>query len=428
MKILIICSEALLGQRLQKGIQRLDHEVDLYFDFKNLYELDVSSYDKFILGSLNYRSGTAEEAIRLINNPSKVYFVVRSVSIDTIMYYRDLGVAGFITDPINIERIQSTILEDRDTQVTSTDIKGKKSSKSIKVEPETKSVDVKVNKVSVTKPEVKKLVFVKGSSPKYIKLYSDIDLITKTNIPIIINGETGTGKEHIAKLIHSKSGRLGNLVTFDCGAVNSQLALSELFGHVKGSFTDAKDNRNGVFIEANNGTLFLDEVENLSMEVQVNLLRALQEQRIRRVGESKDIPVNVRVIVATNCDLKKLVNDGRFRQDLYYRLAGYELEVPPLRECSSDIPKYVQFFVDKYSFEFNKTLFPIQTEVMDWFVSQPWTGNVRELQNTIRLMVLKSNSYLQLPSDDTSISDQVMASNDKFGLSRKLGLDLFSIK
>lgn len=217
-------------------------------------------------------------------------------------------------------------------------------------------------------------------------------LVAPTNMSVLLRGENGTGKEYIASLIHKESRRADKpFIAVDCGSIPKELAASEFFGHVKGSFTGAIDNQTGVFHEAEGGTLFLDEIGNLSYEVQVLLLRALQERRYRPVGGKKEISADVRIIAATNEDLEKAIEERRFREDLFHRLNEFTLEIPPLRECREDILPLANFFLIQFCQEMNKKEFTgFDVEAKKLLQSYSWPGNVRDLKNCIRKAVLLS--------------------------------------
>ncbi|MBI3989293.1 MAG: sigma-54-dependent Fis family transcriptional regulator [candidate division NC10 bacterium] len=230
-----------------------------------------------------------------------------------------------------------------------------------------------------------------GKSKAMQEVFCQIERVAASKSTVLITGESGTGKELAARAIHYRSERKnGPFVVIDCGAIPENLQENELFGHIKGSFTGAVSTKRGLFEEADGGSLFLDEVGDLSGPSQAKLLRALQEGTIRRVGETRTIQVDVRVIAATNKDLAELVREGRFREDLYYRLNVVPIHLPPLRERTEDIPLLAGFFLRRYGAEFGKPVRRISPSAMDLLFSYPWPGNVRELENVIERMVLFS--------------------------------------
>ena len=232
-----------------------------------------------------------------------------------------------------------------------------------------------------------------GQSSALIKTMEEAQQVAQTDTSVLINGESGTGKESMARAIHQYSSRKDRpLIKVNCGAIAESLVESELFGHVKGAFTSAINDRTGHFELADNGTIFLDEIGELSLDVQVKLLRVLQEQEIQRVGSGKIISVDVRIIAATNRDLKKMVDDGAFRMDLFYRINVFPLTVPPLRERKSDIPLLIAKFLDNLSKKLGKPLKGLSDVSMELLMDYHWPGNIRELQNVIERSAILSKT------------------------------------
>lgn len=230
--------------------------------------------------------------------------------------------------------------------------------------------------------------YIKGNSALSKKLYEYVDIVAPTEMSILITGESGTGKEHIANLIHSKSARKSApFIAVDCGTIPKELAASEFFGHTKGSFTGAIENKTGYFAMANGGTLFLDEIANLSSETQMQLLRALQEKKIRPVGSNDDIRVDVRIIAATNENLSETVG-VKFRDDLYHRLNEFSIQVPSLRERDEDIALFSNYFLNEGNQEFKKEVIGFTDEAMEIIQKYHWPGNLREMKNVIKRSVL----------------------------------------
>jgi formate hydrogenlyase transcriptional activator len=240
-----------------------------------------------------------------------------------------------------------------------------------------------------------------GNSPALLRALHAVEQVAPTDATVLIYGETGTGKELVARAIHSRSARDGRaLVNVNCSAISAGLVESELFGHMKGAFTGALERRIGRFELAHGGTIFLDEIGELSLETQVKLLRVLQEHEFEPVGSSRTMRVDVRVIAATNRNLREAVEAGRFRSDLFYRLNVFPLELPPLRERRSDIPQLVAFCVSRFSKRFGKKIDGVSRESMENLVNYPWPGNIRELQNVIeRAVVLSMEPTLRLDRD-----------------------------
>ena len=252
-----------------------------------------------------------------------------------------------------------------------------------------------------------------GSSPRVLEIFQVLDRISTSNAPVLINGESGTGKELIAQAIHENSRRNSKaFVSENCGALTETLLESELFGYVRGAFTGATKDHKGLFELAIGGTLFLDEVGDMSSGMQKKLLRVLQEGVIRRVGGKDYIPVDVRILSATNKNLKEEVHSGRFREDLYYRLNVINIKLPPLRDRKEDIPEIAEFFLDSLARD-NGAAKTIEPTTLDVIMHYDWPGNIRELQNEVRRMYALSDESVR-PQD---LSDTIRAGNsDEFPL------------
>ena len=228
-----------------------------------------------------------------------------------------------------------------------------------------------------------------GISKSIKTILDNIRIIASTDSTVLITGESGTGKELVARTIHHLSNRRNqNFVAVNCGAIPETLLESEFFGYKKGAFTGADFDKSGLFQEANNGTIFLDEIGELPLQLQVKLLRVLQEREIRPIGSNSSIKVNVRVIAATNRNLQSLIEEGKFRSDLYYRLNVVNIHVPPLRERHDDIPLLANYFLAKFSHKYNKNVVGFSNIVMDSFIKYDWPGNVREMENVIERAVI----------------------------------------
>src|SRR5277367_619215 len=240
-----------------------------------------------------------------------------------------------------------------------------------------------------------------GNSPALLRVLNAVEQVALTDSTVLIYGETGTGKELIARAIHNRSTRNGRaLVSVNCSAISAGLVESELFGHVKGAFTGALERRIGRFELANGGTIFLDEIGELSLETQVKLLRVLQEHEFEPVGSSHSLHVDVRVIAATNRNLGEAVRAGQFRSDLFYRLNVFPIELPPLRERRSDIPQLVAFCLSQFSKRLGKKIDGVSRESMENLMNYPWPGNIRELQNVIeRAIIVSADATLRLDRD-----------------------------
>ncbi|MNS15763.1 Transcriptional regulatory protein ZraR [compost metagenome] len=258
--------------------------------------------------------------------------------------------------------------------------------------------------------------YVAGISMRATRMYEQIDLVAPTSFSVIIYGETGTGKESVAHRLAQTYDRKAPYIAVDCGCLSKELALSELFGHEKGSFTGAHSAKAGAFELAHKGTIFLDEIANLDYDVQSYLLRALQERKIRRVGGTEDIPVEVRVIAASNEDLALAVKAGKFREDLFHRLNEFEIAIPPLRERKEDLNIFIEHFMQETNIELHKIVMGIDAETEQLLRQYEWPGNIRELKNVIRRACL-------LTDDGCLITRQVLPREILYPISALAGDD-----
>lgn len=244
-------------------------------------------------------------------------------------------------------------------------------------------------------PETAPSNYLEGESEAAHQLYNYVALVAPTQMSVLINGASGTGKEYVAHRIHQLSKRSDKpFVALDCGSIPKDLAASEFFGHVKGSFTGALSDKTGSFEEANGGTLFLDEIGNLSYEVQVQLLRALQERRIRKIGSSKEIEVDVRLVSATNENLTEAIAKGNFREDLYHRINEFTLKIPDLKDRPEDILLFANFFLDQANRELGRNLIGFDAEASQALQNYSWPGNLRQMKNVVKRATLLASGDL----------------------------------
>ncbi len=371
-RILILEDDVTFGTMLKTWFTKNSWDVVLTSKVEQA-KLEFSDNDfDLILSDLRLPDGDGIMFLTWLreNKISTPFIIMTSYSdVQTAVLAMKLGAFDYLQKPIN-----PTILQQKIESALSSTVQT--ITKEVKKESKKNSVSTQ-NKV------------VKGKSYVMQSLYSHIDLVAPTKMSVLILGESGTGKEYIARMIHEKSNRKSApFIAVDCGSLSMELAPSELFGHKKGSFTSAISDKTGVFVEANGGTVFLDEVGNLSYEVQKQLLRALQEQKVRPVGSASDIKVDVRIIAATNEDLEKAIEEGRFRQDLYHRINEFSVDVPPLRKRLEDIEEFAYHFVEQANEELGKNVDTISADVIEALKQQSWLGNLRELRNVIRRSVL----------------------------------------
>ena len=260
--------------------------------------------------------------------------------------------------------------------------------------------------------------YIKGTSQDADKLYEYIRLVAPTMMTVLITGESGSGKEYIARLIHMQSNRKeAPFIAVDCGAIPKDLAASEFFGHVKGAFTGAVNDKTGYFVQASGGTIFLDEIGNLSYDVQVQLLRALEERKVKPVGSDKEISFDVRIISATNENLKKAVAEGNFREDLYHRLNEFSLQALSLRDRREDIPVFANHFLAASNEELGKEVVGFDEVVMEVFRNYNWPGNLREMRNVVkRATLLCQGDFITLEHIPSELSQATVKEESEMAL------------
>ena len=265
----------------------------------------------------------------------------------------------------------------------------------------------KVSPASSKETTETRRAYLEGESDAAKQLYNYVGLVAPTNMSVLINGSSGTGKEYVAHRIHQLSKRSDKpFIAVDCGSIPKELAASEFFGHVKGSFTGALTDKTGAFVAANGGTIFLDEIGNLSYEVQIQLLRALQERKIRPVGSTQEISVDIRLVSATNENLEQGIEKGTFREDLYHRINEFTLRMPDLKERKEDILLFANFFLDQANKELDKHLIGFDAKASQALLSYHWPGNLRQMKNIVkRATLLAQGSFITLLELGTDLLD-----------------------
>ena len=388
-RILIIDDDMDMCSLLGKFLQRKGFETDAaYTGNKGIAKFREESFDLVLC---DFRLGDKEgrevlKKIKEINSRAIVIIITGYSDIKTAVDVIKHGAFDYITKPLIPEEVLSVINKALETQGAPYTANTTVAPVPAAAAPET------ANGLSNARKQEKMEQageFLIGQDPATRELYQQIELLGPTNYSIILYGESGTGKEVMAKTIHEYSPRRNKpFIALDCGTLSKELAGSELFGHVKGAFTGALGEKEGHFEMANGGTLFLDEVANLSPEIQASLLRVIQERRFKRVGGTKEMDLDIRIIVASNENLQESYRRGKFREDLYHRFNEFSINIPPLRERKKDIPLFARFFMQKACAELNKTIEGIDDEVMQLFVSYQWPGNLREFKNVIRRAAL----------------------------------------
>lgn len=373
-KILIIDDDIDLCTLLGRFLSRNGFVIEMaHSGSKGIAKFSEENYDAVIC---DYRLGDMEgsEVLKSIrkHNPSvRVLMITGYSDIKTAVEVIKLGAFDYIAKPLIPDEVLNVLKKAIDAG----------SSSPLQAD----EVKIKSNGSRAQSDSE----FLIGKAPATKALYDQINLVAGTNYSIILYGESGTGKEVIAKTIHNLSERKNKpFIAMDCGTLSKELAGSELFGHVKGAFTGALQDKEGHFELANGGTLFLDEVGNLSLDVQATLLRVIQERRFKRVGGNKEMTTDVRVIVASNENLQQAYKKGKFREDLYHRFNEFSINLPPLRARQEDILAFADFFLTKTNNELGKNVTGFEDEVLNTFLRYAWPGNLREFRNVVRRAVL----------------------------------------
>lgn len=369
-RILVVDDDSSFCIMLKTFLSKKGHNVDEAFS-KNeaLKKFEASEYD-IILTDYRLPDGSGMDILTRVKElkpHTGVIIMTGYADIRMAVKMVKLGAFDYVAKPINPDEILLAI----QNLLEQKDIPDKAPIKALK---------------SQSKSEP---TYIQGDSDNAVEVKEYIELVAPTNLSVIIQGDSGTGKEYVARKIHQMSQRKSNpFVAVDCGALSKDLALSEFFGHLKGSFTGAISDKTGHFETANGGTLFLDEIGNLTYDTQINLLRAIQERRIKPIGSNREVKVDVRIIVATNDDLQQAVSQGKFREDLFHRLNEFTVHVAPLAERIEDLPQFADFFLLQANTELGKHINGFSSDVMDVFNQYQWPGNIRELRNVIRRAVL----------------------------------------
>jgi two-component system response regulator PilR (NtrC family) len=377
--ILVVDDELSMREFLQIMLKKENYAVDTAASGEEaLEEIERNPYDLILCDIMMPRINGMEvlRRTRELNPEAMVIMITAFASTETAVEAMKLGAYDYITKPFQVDEIKLIVKNalERSRLVRE---------------------NLRLKKELKTKYGFENLV---GVSAPMLKIYELIRQVAPTKSNVLISGESGTGKELVARAIHYKSQRRDRpFITVNCGAIPRELMESELFGHKKGAFTGAYQHKKGLFAVADQGTVFLDEIAELPTEIQVKLLRAIEDKTFRPVGGVEDISVDVRVIAATNRDLEAAVTEGDFREDLYYRLNVIRIHLPPLRERKEDIPILAQHFLEIYNREIGKDIKKISREAEALLLSQHYQGNVRELENIIERAVSLERSEVLLP-------------------------------
>ena len=364
-RILILEDDTTFAQLLEGFLTKNNHEVTLVTHIKQSFKLIENQEFDLLLIDYRLPDGIGFEVLTHVRDLGLSIPIIIMTSFNdvrTAVKSIQLGAFDYITKPVNPDELLMVIKN----SLTKKDSK-----------------DIIVEKVDSD--------LIRGKSAIADRLYEHIALVAPTDMSVIIQGESGTGKEFAARTLHQQSKRAGKpFVAIDCGALSKDLAASELLGHVKGAFTGALSDKKGQFEAANGGTIFLDEVGNLSYEVQIKLLRALQERVIQPLGSTKQVAVDVRIITATNDDLNNSIQQGEFREDLYHRLNEFKIQLPALRDRGSDLELFINHFIQLSNRDLDRNVKSISADAKSLLLNYDWPGNLRELSNVIKRMVLLS--------------------------------------
>ena len=417
--ILLVEDDVVFSKMLSRFLERNGYDVIGCYSLEEA-EKNLTPAIKMIFTDLRLPDGDGINFLKQVKDifPNLPVVVMTSYAeVSTAVEAMKLGAFDYISKPFQQEDVLNVIKNAQNTVFSTPKPAPVETAAPLsKTDHSSPAKIVKAPKVTEENP------FIEGVSPASKKLSKFINLVAPTDMSVLIMGESGTGKEVVAKLIHLKSERRNKpFIAVDCGAIPKEIASSEFFGHVKGSFTGAITDKKGHFEEANGGTIFLDEVGNLSYENQIQLLRALQERRIKPIGSSKEIEVDIRVLAATNEDLLEAVNKGDFREDLYHRLNEFAIKVPSLSERKDDLMIFASYFLEIANEKLRKNVQGFTERAVQKMLTYNWGGNLRELSNVVkRATLLTTTDYIsenELP--DFTMSETHHFPTERFSFSTK---------
>jgi len=377
-EILIVDDEEIISESLKEYLSSKGYHVKTADTLALAKRLLNESFYDLILLDLKLPDGLGTELLRDVSQMEEKPIVIVMTAYGTVenaVTAMKLGAYDFIQKPFRTKDIELIV----------------------KLALETKKLDRDVRRLLSSQAERYGIKNIVAKSEKMLEIFEKIKKISRSGAnAVLILGESGTGKELVARAIHYESKRaIWPFVAINCSAIPPHLLESELYGHEKGAFTDAKERKIGLFEKANKGTLLLDEIGDMSADLQTKLLRTLEDKKIRRIGGTEDIPLDVQFLAATNQDLEKLVKDGRFRKDLYYRLKVIEIKIPPLRERKEDIEPLLKYFLNYFNVQTGKRFKGISEEALKLFLKYDFPGNVRELKNIVeKIAILEDGEYV----------------------------------
>lgn len=411
--ILLVEDDVVFSKMLSRFLERNGYDVIGCYSLEEA-EKNLTPAIKMIFTDLRLPDGDGINFLKQVKDifPNLPVVVMTSYAeVSTAVEAMKLGAFDYISKPFQQEDVLNVIKNAQNTVFSTPKPETVETAAPLsKTDHSSPAKMIKAPKVTEENP------YIEGVSPASKKLSKFINLVAPTDMSVLIMGESGTGKEVVAKLIHLKSERRNKpFIAVDCGAIPKEIASSEFFGHIKGSFTGAITDKKGHFEEANGGTIFLDEVGNLSYENQIQLLRALQERRIKPIGSSKEIEVDIRVLAATNEDLLEAVNKGDFREDLYHRLNEFAIKVPSLSERKDDLMIFASYFLEIANEKLHKNVQGFTERAVQKMLNYNWGGNLRELSNVVkRATLLTTTDYIS----ENELPDFVMSETRHFPTER----------
>lgn len=411
--ILLVEDDVVFSKMLSRFLERNGYDVIGCYSLEEA-EKNLTPAIKMIFTDLRLPDGDGINFLKQVKDifPNLPVVVMTSYAeVSTAVEAMKLGAFDYISKPFQQEDVLNVIKNAQNTVFSTPKPETVETAAPLsKTDHSSPAKMIKAPKVTEENP------YIEGVSPASKKLSKFINLVAPTDMSVLIMGESGTGKEVVAKLIHLKSDRRNKpFIAVDCGAIPKEIASSEFFGHIKGSFTGAITDKKGHFEEANGGTIFLDEVGNLSYENQIQLLRALQERRIKPIGSSKEIEVDIRVLAATNEDLLEAVNKGDFREDLYHRLNEFAIKVPSLSERKDDLMIFASYFLEIANEKLHKNVQGFTERAVQKMLNYNWGGNLRELSNVVkRATLLTTTDYIS----ENELPDFVMSETRHFPTER----------
>ena len=378
-RLLVVDDEQSMRDMLKIVLKRDGYDVQVAENGKRAIELLRRESFDLLLSDIQMPDATGVDVLRVakdVNRDIVVFMMTAFASTDTAVEAMRLGAVDYLTKPFNVDELRLKVRQQLEAR-------------------RLKDENVLLKRALHAQHGLSNVI---GRSPAMVALFQMVGTVAKTNSTVLVTGESGTGKEMVARAIHENSLRREHpFVALNCGAVPETLLESELFGHMKGAFTGADTMKKGLVEVAERGTIFLDEIGEMNATMQVKLLRVLQDRRFRRLGGTEEVQADIRIVAATNQDLAKLVGEGKFREDLYYRINVIEIHLAPLRDRREDIPLLADHFLPKFAEQMGKPVMSISQEAHALLAAYDWPGNVRELQNVIERAVALEPSPVILP-------------------------------